>query len=84
VLKAIIEIIKNLWRILNSPNNDPVVLGLIIAVFALLISSIRGFFNCKALLREKDKRIEDLVKERDKLQDYLLKIKGVQRKSSKN
>ena len=75
---------KAIWNILNSPNNDPIIVALIIAFFALLYANIHDFLNCRARIKDKDKRIEDLVEERNKFQDIVLKSKGIDRKSSKN
>lgn len=75
---------KAIWNILNSPNNDPIIVALIIAFFALLYLNINNFFSCRARIKDKDKRIEDLVEERNKFQDTVLKLKGIDRKSSKN
>jgi hypothetical protein len=83
LLKAIIEFLKSLWQVLNSPNNDPVVIGLLIAVAALMISNVINFMSFRARLKDKDERIKDLVEQRNKFQDLVLQSKGVTRKSSK-
>jgi hypothetical protein len=83
LFKAIIEFIKSLWQIMNSPNNDPVVVGLLIAVVALIISHVMNSMSFRARLKDKDKTIEDLVEQRNKFQDLLLQSKGLTRKSSR-
>ena len=83
LFKAIIEFIKSLWQIMNSPNNDPVVIGLLIAVAALIISHMINSMSFRARLKDKDKMIEDLVEQRNKFQDLVLQSKGLTRKSSK-
>lgn len=71
-----IEFIKNIWKICNSPGNDPIIIGLIIAFLSLLASSINNYISYRKVITEKDKRIEDLVKQRNKFQKILLKDKG--------
>jgi len=81
---SLFNFVKAIWNILNSPNNDPIIVALIIAFFASLFVNIRNFLNCRTRIKDKDKRIEDLVEERNKFQDIVLKSKGIDRKSSKN
>lgn len=68
-----IDYIKALWAIFQGPNNDPVVTGLGIACFAILAMHIRSHFLYKRLIETKDKEIERLVEEKNKLQNFLLR-----------
>lgn len=72
-----------IWATINSPDNDPIVIALIIGWAALLFANFRVFLANKARLADKDKHIEDLIKERDKYQEFVLGKKGIARKSSK-
>ena len=65
--------LQHIWTVLTGPNNDPVVLGLIFGWLALLLSHIRVYFNYRAVLRAKDAHIEDLVKQRNKFQNLILR-----------
>lgn len=78
----LLDYIKALWQVLNRPDNDGVVVGLLIACAALLFTQVSNFFSCRSRLRDKDERIRDLVEERNKLQEVLLREKGIERKSS--
>ena len=82
VSKSIFIWFKTVWSIFNSPNNDPIILGLLIALSAIIIQQISNFFSNRKLIIEKDIRIKDLITERDKLQDFLLNEQGHSRKSS--
>jgi hypothetical protein len=76
------KFIESIWEVINSPNNDPIIIGFIIGFSALLISSIRSHINYRKLIKEKDERIKDLINERNKLQNFLLKQKNVERRTS--
>jgi len=83
LIKAVKELIISIWNIFNSPNNDPVIAGLIIGLVAVLWANISMFRNFKARLKDKDDHITDLVSERNKLQDYFFKHMDMERKSTK-
>lgn len=82
MLKAITNFATALWDTFNSPNNDPIVLGLLIAVGALLFSHLTGYFNYRKILGEKDARIKDLVQQRNLFQEMVLCAKDVKRKTT--
>lgn len=75
--------IKAVWLTLNGPDNDEIVVALIIALGILLYNNIKSFFEYRARLRDKDKAIEDLVQQRNLFQDKVLNPTNIQRKSSK-
>jgi hypothetical protein len=83
LLKAILEWIKSVWEIFNSPKNDTIIIGLLIALAGIIVSNITMYFSFRARLKDKDKMIVDLVDQRNKLQDYILKGKNINRKTSK-
>lgn len=80
----IIDFFIELWKTLNSENNDPIIIGMIAVMFALLINNYNNHKNSKKLLREKDERIKELREERNKYQNIFLKQIGGERKSSKD
>ena len=77
------EALKSIWEILNSPDNDPIIVGFLIALVGLFVAHLRGIFNCRARLKDKEERILDLVEQRNKFQDKVLGNKGIKRRSSK-
>ena len=79
---AIIKCIKAVWQILHSPDNDVIVVALLIAFVPLFISQVRGFLSYRKILKEKDTRIEDLVEQRNLFQDIALNKLGIKRISS--
>ncbi|MCH7964237.1 MAG: hypothetical protein IH852_09905 [Bacteroidetes bacterium] len=81
---AFIDFIKDLWALLNSENNDPIIVGMIAIMVALIINSLRCYRSCKRLIEVKDEWIKDLREERNKYQEIALKQVGGKRKSSKN
>lgn len=78
------DFFTDFWKMLNSENNDPIVVGMIGVMIALILTSVRSYFNCRKLIKEKDDRIRDLREERNKFQDIVLKKLGGNRKSSKS
>lgn len=78
------DFFTELWKKLNSPDNDPIIIGAIAVIIALLISNVRSYFSFKKLIDDKDTRIKDLVEQRNKFQDIVLKELGSRRKTSKN
>lgn len=78
-----IDYAKCIWGIFNGPNNQPIIIALILGGFALFSSHVFMFFSYRARLNDKDAEIKRLVDERNKLQDYLLKQKGTQRLTTK-
>jgi hypothetical protein len=80
--QVILTWIRSVWAILNGPNHDPVVIGLLFGTAALLFSHVTLFLSFRARLKDKDERIEDLVGQRNKFQDFVLKAKNIDRKSS--
>lgn len=75
--------LQEVWKIFNSPNNDPIVVSLLIGWFALLSSQISSFVSYRRVLNEKDRRIEELVEQRNLFQGIVLENKGIPRLSSK-
>lgn len=75
--------VKCIWAILNGPNNQPIIVALVLGWFSLILSQIGTFFTYRARLKDKDGEINRLVEERNKLQDYLLRNKGMQRLTTK-
>lgn len=74
---------KQFWQIIMSENNDPVIVGFMVAFAALFYAQVRIFFNNRKLLKAKDERIQDLVDQRNKFQNIALREKDIERKSSK-
>lgn len=83
MFRAIAELSKALWAVLNSENNDAIVLGLLIACAAMLFCYWRISRQFRLHLDDKDRHIKDLAAERDKLQDAMLRQLGVSRRTSK-
>jgi hypothetical protein len=75
--------LKEIWQVLNGPGNDPVVVGLLVGWLALVLSNVSMFLSYKRVLTEKDRRIEDLVEQRNKFQEIVLTHKGLTRLSTK-
>lgn len=78
-----LEGLKAVWQVLHGPDNDPIVVGLLIGWLGLVVSHVTMFISYRRVLREKDRRIEDLVDQRNLFQDIVLKFKGLARLSSK-
>ena len=68
-----IEGLKAIWDIFNGPDNDSIVVALLVGWLALIYAQVRVWWNTKRLLKEKDDRIEDLVGQRNFFQDIVLK-----------
>lgn len=83
MFKSIWAFLKGIGALCQSESNEILILSLTIACFALLVGYFMHLHSMKALLNEKDKRIEDLVEERNKLQEHLFGKSGHKRKSSK-
>ena len=82
-MSSLIAVATGFFELAKGPNAAPVIFGLIVAVVALLIAHGLTWIQFHFRLRDKDRHIEDLVRERDKLQDHVLGSKGQQRLSSK-
>ena len=82
MLRGFVGWIKAIWTVANSPGNDPVIVGLVLASFAMLCGYSISFWRTSQLLKEKDKRIEDLVQERNRLHDVLLAQVGTKRQTT--
>lgn len=80
---AFLDFFKELWALLNSENNDPIIVGMIAIMIALIINSYRCYRSCKKLIEAKDDRIKDLREERNKFQEVVLNQIGGKRKSSR-
>ncbi len=78
-----LQYLKGIWEICNGPNNSPILIALGIGYFALGVAYIRIYFSYRAILKEKDKRIEDIIETRNFFQNLFLQQYGVERKSSK-
>ena len=81
-MDALAKAIEGFIELASGPNSGPIIFGMVIALFALLVSYIFLWLQFHARLSDKDRHIEDLVNERNKLQDYILRNKGLTRKSS--
>lgn len=77
-----VAFVKSLWAVANGPNNEPVVLGLIVALFGMLVAFWKQSRATKEILEEKDRRIADLVRERNKFQEIVLELSGVKRQTT--
>jgi hypothetical protein len=76
--------VVEIWNLLNGPNNQPIIVALIIGWIALLISHFKTLWSYRSRLRDKDKEIEGLVTERNKLQDFILQEIGSKRLTTKS
>ncbi len=77
------EFIASIWQIVNGKENDPIVIGLIIGLFSVIIANFSLYLSFRARLKDKDLHIKDLVNERNKLQDYFFKHMNLERKTTK-
>ncbi|HKI99696.1 MAG TPA: hypothetical protein VKB51_14575 [bacterium] len=59
------------------------VVPLVIAVVVLMYSHLHIWFANRGRLADKDKHINDLITERDRLQDFLFERQGRRRATSK-
>ncbi len=78
-----IEGISAIWKILNSPDNDPVVIGLLLGWSALLVAQTIMFFSYRRLLNSKDRHLEDIIEQRNLFQEVVLKGQGLKRLTTK-
>lgn len=69
---------------MNSPDNDSVVVGLLLGMVALLVAHVMVRNQFKARLKDKDQTIADLTEQRNKWQGEYLKLVGQSRKSSRS
>lgn len=83
-MKAPWEFVKALWITMNSPDNDSVVVGLLLGMVALLVAHVMVRNQFKARLKDKDQTIADLTEQRNKWQGEYLKLVGQSRKSSRS
>lgn len=79
-----VSFIKELWALVNSPNNDQTIIGLFVACFAIISMHFRAHFVYKKLIKAKDEEIKRLVSEKNKLQDILLRSYNGNRQSAKS
>lgn len=75
--------IDGFMTLAKGPNNEPLIFGLIIALFGVLVGHCISLWQYKARLKDKDERIKDLVEQRNQFQEIVLQSKGIKRKSSK-
>ena len=73
--------LKTIWVAVSQDPN--IVLALIIAVVILLYSHIHIWLSCRGRLKDKDKHIDDLIVERNRLHDFLFEQQGRSRLSGK-
>lgn len=78
------DICKHIWDIFNKADNNPIIVALIIGWIALIISQLSNWLSYRGRLKDKDKEIEDLVAERNKLQEFIFKEMGIQRLTTKS
>ncbi len=78
-----IQYFKAIWDICNGPNNSPILIAFGIGWVALALAFIRIYFSYRAILKEKDKRIEDIIETRNFFQDLFLQQYRIERKSTK-
>jgi hypothetical protein len=83
VLRAFLTECKTIWQVVNGPGNDPIIISLIVGLGLSIASHLAGFLSYRARLKDKDERIADLVDQRNKFQEIVLKGQGIERKSSK-
>ena len=83
MFKSLINGFAAFWQIINSPDNDGAVVGLSIGFLGLCIAHLVVFFNNRARLRDKDAEINRLVESRNRLEERLLRLQGVSRRTTK-
>ena len=83
MLNGFIDICKRIWDIFNKPGNSEIVVALIVGWIGLFISHFKTWWSYRARLKDKDKEIEGLVVERNKLQDFILQELGSKRLTTK-
>jgi uncharacterized membrane protein YqjE len=71
----------DLWHALSTAS-DSTIAVLVLGMVALMFSHWQIRRSYKERLADKDKHIEELIVERNRLQDVLLKQVGVKRESS--
>ena len=72
-IKAVIEYVNN---------EQSILIALVIGLIALLYSHFHVWFAYRGRLADKNAHIKDLIGERNKLQDFVLKQKGRKRLTS--
>ena len=77
------DLFKLITDFLEIDGKEGIIVGLAISSVSLLIAQLSIYFKNRYVLKEKDKRIEDLVEQRNKFQDIVLNEKGLKRKSTK-
>lgn len=82
MFKGLINGLAAFWGVLNGPDNDPIIVGLLFGWLALVVAQVSMWRSYRAVLKAKDDRIEDLVETRNTFQDLALKQHGLKRKSS--
>jgi hypothetical protein len=75
--------LKEIWQVLNGPGNDAVVVGLLLGWLGLFVSHFTMLISYRRVLSEKDRRIEDIVEQRNLFQEIVLTQKGLTRVSTK-
>lgn len=83
MLGAVLGTIKKIWDILNAPNNDPIIVSLVIGWGAFLFSFLMVWLSYRARLIDKDKEINRLVDERNKWQEFFFEERGAKRLTTK-
>jgi len=78
-----LDLFKLITDFLEIDGKEGIIVGLAISSVSLLIAQLSIYFKNRYVLKEKDKRIEDLVEQRNKFQDIVLNEKGLKRKSTK-
>jgi hypothetical protein len=70
-----------IWKAVNQDSS--VVAALVIAVIVLMYSHVHIWLASRARLKDKDRHIEDLIRERNRLQEVLFRQVGRQRTTSR-
>jgi len=71
------------WDILHTPGSPEIAISLVFALGALLVTFVIVNRQFKERLKEKDIRIEELVRERNEFKDLLFEAKGIRTRSTK-
>ncbi len=82
LFQGLIKAIEGFVALATGPNNEPLIFGLVIALFGLLVGHLLVWVQFRGRLKDKDRHIADLVQQRNRFQDVALQAKGLIRKSS--
>ena len=73
---------QGLWALIESENNEILILALTISIFSILVSYFIVTKQFKNRLKDKDERIEDLIKQRNLYEKHFFSQINKKRKTT--